>query len=330
MQTVVSAAPREDSSGHLWQAPGKHLSVHLSEAAVRAILNGGRRRSLRRQENGGVLFGRTEAREGGVLVKVEQAVEVPSEHLFGLRYSLSEADKELLEEVVEECAQSHGALTAVGFYRTHARKGLGLDEDDLALFEERFPGPDCVALVVKRRWLRPSRAGFFFREDDQIHSRASYRELRLRAGRASRQKAGPRRGAPVWCSWWAQAPLFACLLAAYALLGFASARQWHGIRLATPPPRDPYGLSLLVLEYGDNLHLSWDRHAPAIEAAGSGLLHVSDGDQSRTLELTNEQLRSGSVAYRKVSSHVRFRVEVFLKQNRSISESWESTPHPKP
>ncbi|HEX8984593.1 MAG TPA: hypothetical protein VF767_04150, partial [Bryobacteraceae bacterium] len=320
---VVDAAPPENPSGHLWQAPGKRLSVHLSQTAVCDIVKSGRRRSRRRQESGGVLLGLSERGEDGVRVKVERAVEVPSEHLFGPRYSLSEADKELLEEVVEESTRSRDGLTAVGFYRTHARKGLGLDQDDLALFEERFPGPDCVALVVKRRWLRPSRAGFFFREEDRIHSQASYRELRLHAGAA-------RRGAPVWCSWWAQAPLFACLLAAYALLGFASARQWNALRPATASPHDPYRLSLLVLEYGDNLHLSWDRHAPAIEAGGTGIVHVSDGGQIRRLELTHEQLRSGSITYLKGSSHVRFQLEVFVKPNLSVSETWESAPRPTP
>ena len=90
--------------------------------------------------------------------------------------------------------------------------------------------------------------------------------------------------------------------------------------------RDPYALSLMVLEYVDNLHLSWDQHALPIENGGSGLLHITDGGQNRTLELSPEQLKSGSVIYRRLSGQVRFRLEVFLKGRRSVSETWDSGP----
>jgi hypothetical protein len=81
---------------------------------------------------------------------------------------------------------------------------------------------------------------------------------------------------------------------------------------------------MVVLEYEDNLHLSWDRQAPPILAAHGGMLEIADGDQIRTLELTAAQLRTGTVAYRKISGHVRFKLEVLLNHGRSVSETWES------
>jgi hypothetical protein len=324
MQTAAGSDPHERTEEYLWQVPGKPLSVRLSQTVVRAILKRGKRRFGRGFETGGILLGRASTEAGGLVVHVEEAVEVPSEHLFGPRYSLSEGDKELCQEVLDESARGATPLRPVGFYRTHTRPGLALDSDDQELMQEFFPGPDCVALVVKRRRFGRSRAGFFFWEDGQLHPEASYQELALRAGRAPAPRAARRRAGPLWCSWWLQIPLLACLLAADALLGYVSARQWNEHIAVAPPPRDPYALSLMVLEYVDNLHLSWDRRARPIENGGKGLLHIADGGQTRTLELSSEQLKSGSVIYRKMTPQVRFRLEVFLGGGRSVSETWDS------
>jgi hypothetical protein len=324
MRTAASTDPRGASPEYLWQVPGKPLSVRLSGDVARAILKGGKRRFGRAPETGGILLGRVSREGESILVSVEQSAPVPSEHLFGPHYSLSEADKKLCQEVMDERARGGSPLGAVGFYRTHARPGMGLDADDVALMKELFPGPNCVALVVKRRFPGRSRAGFFIWEEGQIRSEASYLEFSPRAARRPKPHTDARRGRPLWSSWWLQAPLFVCLLAADALLGYASARQWYQYRPAAPPARDPYTLSLLVLEYVDNLHLSWDRHARPIEDGGSGLLHITDGGQDRTLDLSSEQLKSGSVIYRRMTGRVRFRLEVFLKGGRSVTETWDS------
>jgi hypothetical protein len=89
---------------------------------------------------------------------------------------------------------------------------------------------------------------------------------------------------------------------------------------------NPYALRLAVTEYGDNLHLTWDRDAAALGQAERGILIIADGDQTRTLELDARQLRSGSVSYRRASGPVRFRLELYLKGNRSLSEGWEPAP----
>jgi hypothetical protein len=131
---------------------------------------------------------------------------------------------------------------------------------------------------------------------------------------------------PLWVSWWTQIPLLACLLAADGLLGYFAARQ-----VQAPParpaaaPRDPYALSLMVVEYGNNLSLTWDRQAPAILRAERGILWINDGDESRSINLSGSVLRNQGtgVTYSRVSEHVRLRLEVFLKGGRSVSETWE-------
>jgi hypothetical protein len=132
---------------------------------------------------------------------------------------------------------------------------------------------------------------------------------------------------PLWVSWWVQVPILAGLLVADGLLGFVSARQIQPTPAQTQATaKDPYALSLLVVEYGDNLHLTWDREAPALASAAGGMLTISDGGQTRSLDLSLDQLRDGSVTYRRLSTRVRLRLEVFLKGKRSLSETWELRP----
>jgi hypothetical protein len=137
--------------------------------------------------------------------------------------------------------------------------------------------------------------------------------------------AAPRRK-PLWCSWWVQGPLWVCL--AFLLghsVGYSAAHQVDKVMpRAAPPPRDPYALSLLVLQDGDNLHLSWDRQARPITIAERGSLLISDAGDSRTVDLTWQQLRHGAVAYHRLSDRVQFRLEVYLAGRRSVSETWES------
>ncbi len=324
MQTALGAARSEASPGHLWQVPGKHLAVRLSHAVVRTILKAPRRLFGRSFETGGILVGRFEQdAAGGTLVSVEESVAVPCEHLFGRRYSLCENDKEDLRAALDEIGQAGSPWTAVGFYRTHRRGGLGLDDDDLALYDEVFPGPEPVVLLVKRRRLRPSLAAFFFRENGMVRAEASYLELPVRAGRPPKPPATHGRGMR-WYSLWAQVPLFLCLLFADARLGYITARGWHQSRPAAVQPRDPYALSLLVLEYAENLHVSWDRNATSIQAGGRGLLHITDGEETRSVELGPAQLKSGSLVYRRLTPRVEFRLEVFVNDQRSVTESWKS------
>ena len=335
MQSLVGA---EASLYHVWQVPDKLASICVSRAVIGGILRRGKRGRLRpsrrRTETGGILLGTAEHEGEHVTIRIEESLEVPCEHLFGPAYSLSDGDKQTLRATLEK-AKSQGRFFPVGFYRTHARRGCGLDADDLPLFSEFFPDPTDLALVVKRRAIRSNRAAFFFREDGQSKPslEAPVRGSRRKGPGAPEPShkqekpviaAGGQRVAPLWCSWWLEAPLLLCLLAAYGLMGFLAAQQVNQRVPSESPPRDPYALSLMVLEYGNNLHLSWDRRALPIALSNRGLLVITDGDQTRSMDLTPAQLESASVAYRRVNSQVRFRLEVLLKDRRSVSETWES------
>jgi hypothetical protein len=124
-------------------------------------------------------------------------------------------------------------------------------------------------------------------------------------------------------------PVFILLVSLGGWLGTEGAH-----RLGSGQKREtgvnPYALGLGVTEYGDNLHLTWDRNAPAMPYAERGILLISDGEQNRILELDLRRLRGGSVMYRRLTGPVRFRLELYLKGSRTLSEVWEPPEPPKP
>jgi hypothetical protein len=340
MQTLAGAV---DALHRHWEVPGKPMAIDLSRDVTGAILLEAGRGLIprRRAEVGGILLGVVEAGET-VTVRVEACVELPCEHLFGPSYALSEIEKETLRHVLAQYAPGAGSeLYAVGFYRTHTRRGLRLDSDDL-LLADFFPDRADLALLVKPRYLRRSRAALLFWEApdspaiqfsigkhdklDQPASPEPEPESDPEPEPAD-ETAGRPRPRSWWCSLWIQTPLFACLLFAWGLLGFFAGRQVDKVIPRAPaPPRDPYALSLMVLQYQDNMHLTWDRQARPIAVAERGALTIADAGESRTLDLTAAQLRTASVTYHRLSQHVLFRLEVFLPGHRSVSETWEASP----
>ncbi len=291
------------------------------------------RRSLpwRRRETGGVLIGAA-GNSNPVRVRIDAAVEVPCGYVFGPAYSLGAADKKAVRTTID--AHTSSGSQVVGFYRTHARKGLALDADDLLFLSEFFPGPRNVVLLIKPRLFGEAVGAFFFSgaspETSRLDFAVNRRARRVRnigpapsqpaAATAPRQQARPR--GPLWCSRWVQTPLFALVLAACGFLGFISGRELNRVAPKQPAPRDPYGLSMTVLEYGDNLHLIWDHDSPAVQRADRGEVSITDGAQSKTIALDAGQLRQGSVIYRAITKSVFFRLEVFLNGNQSVAEMW--------
>ncbi|MGE5570179.1 MAG: hypothetical protein ACM3S5_14180 [Rhodospirillales bacterium] len=337
-----SDAVEKTAEYYYWQVPGKPVSVHFSVGAASRVLAGAERGlgllPRRGIETGGLLLG-TAGAGGGVAVTVEDVLEVPVEYAFGPIYSLSERDKENLRITLRRWQRSPGrSIYAVGFYRTQTHSRLSLTPSDLELLSEFFPEPFCVALLIRPQPGRPALAGLFYRENGEVTAAPGCLELPVRRDAGEPAPAPepkpPKRESDsaaqavcvrkaAWASWWVQGPLLAALLLLDGFLGFLAA---SGSLPAQParsaPPRDPYALSLLVVESGQNLHLTWDRNAPALAQASGAVLSITDGGQARTLDIPLAQLREGSVTYRRTSGSVTFRLEVFLKNKRSLSETW--------
>jgi hypothetical protein len=68
----------------------------------------------------------------------------------------------------------------VGWYHTHTRSDILLCAQDLAIYDRFFPGARQIALVVRPDGLKPTRAGFFFRDAAlTIHAESTFRTFIL-------------------------------------------------------------------------------------------------------------------------------------------------------
>jgi hypothetical protein len=163
---------------YVWEPPGKPISIQLQfdmiDRVSPDILRGLGALKRRGAEVGGLLLGR---REDGSRPKVivEDFAPVPSEYLTGPSYNLSKNDLVAFEAALERWKSgAAGTLTVVGFYRSHTRDDLYMDDADLGLARRYFPEPGNVFLLVKPFATRPSIGGFFFWEAGEIYRESSY------------------------------------------------------------------------------------------------------------------------------------------------------------
>ncbi len=128
--------------------------------------------------------------------------------------------------------------------------------------------------------------------------------------------AAPRRRRSSWI--WL--PLSFIFLLVGIVIGFQTALNLRWQLLPTAKT-GPYVLNLSATPNGNNLHLSWDRGAPAIESAQRGTLLIQDGPHQKIVNLDAVQLQNGSIIYRRASNEVRFRLDVFAREGVSVSET---------
>jgi hypothetical protein len=161
--------------GYLWQDPGDSIVIQVDlnfvdrlAAAIQQDSGNG----SRAVEIGGFLLGQTsDGDEPTVLI--EDFELVPCQHLRGASYSLSAKEQQQLGARVGRRRKSQ----VVGFFRTHTRPGLYLDQDDLAVFSRYFPEAARVFLLVRPSSDGPATGGFFFWEDGDINRRAPHSQF---------------------------------------------------------------------------------------------------------------------------------------------------------
>ena len=175
---------------YTWAVPQKPLSVRfpfplidrLEHEAVESF------RSLhsRGSEIGGLLLGRVPPKDP-TAVSIEDYELVECDYSRGPLYRLSNADMGRFERAIEQ-RRAAGGLAVVGFFRSHTRKGLALDADDLALFKERFADPRQVALLIRPFATKASTAGIFIWEDGAVRGEASHLEFPFRSSELTPSK----------------------------------------------------------------------------------------------------------------------------------------------
>ncbi len=121
----------------------------------------------RQSEIGGLLLGTTH----DDVVHISDFRLVPSEHRRGASFDLSPRDRIGLQR---NLAKYHNrrVLQVVGYFRTHTRPGLYLDETDHTVACDYFANPSQVFLLIRPD--DPPQAGFFFWEDGEINRKQSY------------------------------------------------------------------------------------------------------------------------------------------------------------
>lgn len=79
---------------------------------------------------------------------------------------------------------------------------------------------------------------------------------------------------------------------------------------SAPPAVASVALGLTAERSGSSLMLSWDTTAPAIRSASKGALLIQTGSEHEDVELSAEQLRSGTYLYKPTGDHLSIRLQV--------------------
>ncbi len=168
---------------YTWQVEQKPVTAKFSFALIdrleREAVEGFRSLSSRGSEIGGILLGRVTLGTPHV-VAVEDFTAVPCDYSRGPLYRLSEIDIARFRPAMER-KYAADALSPVGFFRSHTRKNLSLDEDDLAVLDALFTAPHHIALVIRPFATKASMAGLFLRENGTMRTESSYLEFPFRS-----------------------------------------------------------------------------------------------------------------------------------------------------
>jgi hypothetical protein len=195
-----------DSSFGTWTVPESPVDIEYSMSVIeeirQAVAEGFQRLSRGGIEVGGVLYGSVVGRR----LRIMAVREIACEHARGPTFHLSENDRELLRAQLERERDDPrlSGMGPVGWYLSHTRSEITLQESDLDTYNTFFPQPWQVTMVIRPVRSTSMRAGFFVREaDGTVKTDQSYQDFdfpdRL-AGMFDRPPrehgAPPDRGAP--------------------------------------------------------------------------------------------------------------------------------------
>jgi TonB family protein len=175
---------------YTWAVPHKPVSVRIPFALIDRLgheaMESFRSLHSRGSEIGGFLLGYVSPGDPAA-VSIEDYELVACDYSRGPLYRLSDADMGCFERALEQ-RRAAGGLVVAGFFRSHTRKGLALDADDLALFKARFSEPRHVALLIRPFATKASTAGIFIWEDGAVRGEASYLEFPFRSSELTPSK----------------------------------------------------------------------------------------------------------------------------------------------
>jgi periplasmic protein TonB len=167
---------------YLWEVPQKPVSVRIPFSLIdrleRDAVESFRSLTSRGSEIGGLLVG--EVSPGSPLVvSIADYDLIACDYSRGPLYRLSDADMGRFEQAIQQRLASGRGIA--GFFRSHTRKGISLDADDLTFFQARFRDPHHIALLVRPFATKASTAGIFIWENGKVNGDASCLEFPFRS-----------------------------------------------------------------------------------------------------------------------------------------------------
>ena len=193
--------PTAASPSYLWEVPQKPVSVRIPFSLIdrleREAVESFRSLTSRGSEIGGLLVG--DVSPGNPLVvSIADYDLVACDYSRGPLYRLSDADMGRFEQAIQQrLAAGRGVA---GFFRSHTRKGVSLDAEDLTFFQARFRDPHHIALLIRPFATKASTAGIFIWENGKVNGEASCLEFPFRSGELGTGQpaapAEPRAAAP--------------------------------------------------------------------------------------------------------------------------------------
>jgi len=142
-------------------------------------------------EIGGLLFGSAD----GQSAKIEDFRLIDCEHAFGPSFVLSERDVSALQKQLKESKGEPEleGMEVLGWFVAHTRTPLEMSDREARLFDDLFPEPRRIMLLVKPERFQPTRFGFLVRGTDGNAPRNAIQQAIILPlpGRAARSEEGP-------------------------------------------------------------------------------------------------------------------------------------------
>jgi JAB1/Mov34/MPN/PAD-1 ubiquitin protease len=151
-----------------WTVPESPVDIEYSMVVIdeirQAVAEGFQRLSRGGIEVGGVLYGTVAGRR----LRIMAMREIACEHARGPTFHLSDNDHALLTAQLERERDDPrlSGMVPVGWYLSHTRSEITLQQSDLDTYHAFFPEPFQVTMVIRPGRAQSMRAGFFVRESD--------------------------------------------------------------------------------------------------------------------------------------------------------------------
>ncbi len=323
-------------------------SLVVIEEIRREVSEGFQKLSRGGIEVGGALYGTREGRE----VRLLAIRPISCEHARGPSFQLSDNDRAALEQQLRQDPddpQLEG-MECLGWFLSHTRTDITLNESDLEVFSSYFPHPWQVTLVVRPGRGGSMRAGFFVREaDGAVNPERSYLEFNFPDRLAAIFDRGPRPERPAGEGRGGFAHIAAGGGAAAAPMPAREFARPQPAELPEILPAQPIAaepvaarskwpwlvawcvavilaaglgaryyfaqtveepIGLSILEREGQLQIQWDPTSAPVKKAVRGSLEIADGTLVRIVPLSAQNLAGGRFTYERVGGDVQVRMSV--------------------